>query len=201
VDLLEWLGRLPAPLLYAVLALAACLENVVPPLPADTVIAVGAFVAARGPASALGVWLATMAGNVGGALLMYGVGRRVGVEWLVRRAPRLFPADGAARLRGAVERRGIWALAASRFLPGVRALVPPVAGALGVAPAPAVAAMTAASGVWYGVVCLLAFRAGSSAEQLLAALARQQRGFAIGAVLLLLLGAVAWRWRRRPPRG
>ncbi len=197
MDLLAWLGTLPAPLLYAVLALAAAVENVVPPLPADTVIALGAFAAARGPGSALGVWLATMTGNVGGALLMYALGRRVGVDWLARRAPRLFPAAAADRVRAAFERRGIWALAASRFLPAVRALVPPVAGALGVPLAPAAVAMTVASGVWYALVCLLAFRAGGNAEALLAALAAPRRWLAIGAALAV--GAWLWvRWRRRP---
>lgn len=190
--LLDWLGTLPAPLLYAVLALAACVENLVPPLPADTVIALGAFAAARGPGSALGVWLATMVGNVGGALLMYGVGRRVGTAWLVRRAPRLFPPATAERVREAFTRRGVWALAASRFLPAVRALVPPVAGAMGVPLAPAAFAMTAASGVWYALVCALAFRAGGNAEVLLTALAAQRRWLAAGAALLVGV----WLWRR-----
>jgi hypothetical protein len=59
-DLLAWLVALPKGTLYAVLAVAAFAENVFPPLPADTVIALGAFVAAQGPGTALGVWSATM---------------------------------------------------------------------------------------------------------------------------------------------
>ncbi len=197
--LLAWLGTLPAPWLYLTLAVAACLENVVPPLPADTVIAVGAFAAAQGTGSALGVWTATMVGNVGGALAMYALGRRVGVDWLVRRAPRLFPARAAARVRAAFARRGVWALALSRFLPAVRALVPPVAGAVGVPVWSAAAAMTVASAAWYAVVCALAFRAGTNAEALLAGVARQQQvlgGVAGG--LLVVAGAVWWHRRGRP---
>ena len=55
-DLLTWLASLPEPLLYGALVAAAFAENVFPPLPADTVIALGAFVAARGNGTALGVW-------------------------------------------------------------------------------------------------------------------------------------------------
>lgn len=198
--LLAWLGTLPAPWLYLTLAVAACLENVVPPLPADTVIAVGAFAAAQGTGSALGVWTATMVGNVGGALAMYALGRRVGVDWLVRRAPRLFPASAAARVRAAFARRGVWALVLSRFLPAVRALVLPVAGAVGVPAWTAAAAMTVASAAWYALVCALAFRAGTSAEALLAAVAQQQRLLGGGALGLLLVAGALWWWRRGRPR-
>ena len=47
-SLLAWLVALPAGWLYAVIAVAALMENVFPPLPADTVIALGAFVAHQG---------------------------------------------------------------------------------------------------------------------------------------------------------
>jgi membrane protein DedA with SNARE-associated domain len=77
-----------------------------------------------------------------------------------------------------------------------------VAGAVGVPAGAAAAAMTAASAVWYGLVCLLAFRAGTNAELLLEGVARQQRWLGGGAAALLV-GAVLW-WRLRGrgrPRG
>jgi membrane protein DedA with SNARE-associated domain len=120
----------------------------------------------------------------------------VGVDWLVRRAPRLFPARAAARVREAFAQRGLWALALSRFLPAVRAVVPPVAGAVGVPVWSAAIAMTVASAAWYAVVCALAFRAGTNAEALLAAVARQQRLLGGVAVGLLVVAGAAW-WRRR----
>jgi membrane protein DedA with SNARE-associated domain len=94
----------------------------------------------------------------------------------------------------------VWALALSRFLPAVRALVPPVAGAVGVPLWSAAAAMTVASAAWYAVVCALAFRAGTNAEALLAAVAQQQRLLGGGAVGLLLMAGALWWWRRRRPR-
>ena len=195
-DLLEWIASLPPVLLYGVILVAAFVENVFPPLPADTVIAVGAFAAAGGHGSALGAWSATMIGNIGGAMLMFAVGRRFGMPWLQRRFPSLVPADATHRFVERVHRYGIGAVVLSRFLPGVRATVPPVAGAIGIGAIQAALAMTLASGVWYGVVCWLAFRAGANAEVFLARVAAQQRVIVVAAVAVVVCGAGVVLWRR-----
>lgn len=196
-DLLAWLTGLPDPLLYGTLVLAAFAENVFPPLPADTVIALGAFVAARGNGTALGVWAATMLGNIGGAMMMYGVGHRYGLPFLQRRAPKLFPAGAAERFAERFATQGLLAVVVSRFLPAVRAVVPPVAGALGIGALRALAAMTIASGAWYGLVCYLAFRAGANSEALLTRIADQQRtiGFIALGIAVVAVGYVIWRRR------
>lgn len=198
-DLLAWLTSLPDPLLYGAIALAAFAENVFPPLPADTVIALGAFVAARGNGTEFGVWSATMVGNVGGAMLMYGLGHRYGLPWLMKRFPSVVSASAADRFAVRFKTQGMAAVVVSRFLPAVRALVPPMAGALGIGAVRAAIAMTLASGVWYGLVCVLAFRAGANADALLARIAEQQRTIGLVAVaIVLVVAAVLW-WRRRAP--
>lgn len=196
-DLLAWLTGLPDPLLYGAIVLAAFAENVFPPLPADTVIALGAFVAARGNGTEFGVWSATMLGNIGGAMFMYWVGHRYGLPRLQRRFPRAFPADLAERFSEKFATQGIAAVVVSRFLPGVRAVVPPVAGALGIGAWRALIAMSLASGAWYAIVCVLAFRAGSNADALLAQIGTQQRTLGLGAAALLVLGAGVWLALRR----
>ena len=198
-DLLNWLGALPEPLLYGAILLAAFAENLFPPLPADTVVALGAFVAARGNGTALGAWSATMVGNIGGAMCMYGLGRRFGMPWLTRRFPIMFSEESTARLSEKFRRGGMLAVAVSRFLPGVRAIVPPVAGAIGFGAIRAAVAMTIASGVWYGLICWLAFRAGANAEALLVRIASHQRiaGLvAAGVVALVVVVLVVLRRRK-----
>lgn len=196
-DLLAWLTSLPDPLLYGAIFLAAFAENVFPPLPADTVIALGAFVAARGNGTELGVWAATMVGNVGGAMLMYGLGHRYGLPWLMARFPSIVSPTAADRFAERFKTQGMAAVVVSRFLPAVRALVPPMAGALGIGAVRAAVCMTLASGVWYGLVCILAFRAGANADILLARIAEQQRTIGLAAVAVVVLAiAVVW-WRRR----
>src|SRR5881628_2817284 len=134
-SLFAWLTGLPPAALYLALAAAAAIENVFPPLPSDTVVAFGSFIAARGHGSALGSFLSTWAGNIAGAMFMYYMGRRFGAERLVARLSKGGEGNAGARLRAWYGKRGVWALAFSRFLPAVRALVPPMAGAMRV-PAP-----------------------------------------------------------------
>ena len=196
-DLLNWLGTLPEYLLYGAILVAAFAENIFPPLPADTVVALGAFVAARGNGSAVGAWTATMIGNVGGAMLMYVLGRRFGMPWLTRRFPRMFTAESSERMADRFRRGGVVAIAVSRFLPGVRALVPPVAGAIGIGAVRTGIAMTVASGAWYAAVCWFAFRAGANAEALLARIAGQQKTVGLVAAAIVVLAVVVFLMRRR----
>lgn len=184
-DVLAWLSGLPSAALYASLAVVSAAENVFPPLPADTVVAFGAFLAARGQATLVGAFLATWFGNVAGALLVYALGRRYGAGYARKWMARFGGGDNEARLQAMYARRGIFALFLSRFIPGLRALVPPFAGALRVPPLHATLAIAVASAVWYGVVTVIAYRVGSDWEALQARL----RG--IGATAALIAGAIA----------
>lgn len=196
--LLDWLSALPAAVLYLAMAVVAAVENVFPPIPADTVVAFGSWLAARGDGSALGAFLATWGGNVAGAAAMYWVGRRHGTAWLRQRFPKLVDERQERRLKDMYSKYGVAALVISRFLPGIRALVPPLAGALQVPPVAAIGATALASGLWYGAVSYLAFTAGADWEQLSRTIARSSRVVAIvSAVLVVVAAAAIWLARRR----
>jgi membrane protein DedA with SNARE-associated domain len=188
---------MPVPALYAALAIVAALENVFPPVPADTVVAFGSFLAARGQGTALGVFLTTWAGNIVGAMLIYAVGRRYGAERLERRLLGERAAEAEARLRALYGKYGLTALFLSRFLPGVRAIVPPLAGALRVPAIRAAVAMGAASAVWYGAISYLAFRIGADWEELSGTVARYGRLAAIAGAVLAVAGVAIWVVARR----
>ena len=199
--ILEWLSSLPPLLLYSTLALVAAIENVFPPFPADTIVAFGAFLAARGDASLLGTFLATWLGNVAGAMLMYFGGRRFGPGRLRERL-RLDTSGGAAtRITKLYARYGVPALFVSRFLPGARALVPPVAGAMQVPVLTATLAIALASAAWYGTISVLAYRVGARWEDLAARIATVNRtlGIVAAGVAVVVVAVVLWRRRRRRP--
>jgi membrane protein DedA with SNARE-associated domain len=190
----DWLSGLPPFALYAALATAAAVENFFPPFPADTVVAFGSFLAARGQGSLAGSLLATWLGNVAGAMGVYALGRRYGSGWLARR----FGGEAAEeRVRALYSRYGVWALALSRFVPGVRAIVAPLAGALRVPAYKAAAAIGAASAVWYGGLAYLAYRLGSDWEALQRAMAAAGRTAAIVAAGLTMIAVSVWLFRRR----
>ena len=193
---LDWLTGLPPAALYLALAAAAAVENVFPPLPSDTVVAFGSFIAARGHGSAIGSFLSTWAGNIAGAMFMYYMGRRFGAEHLMARLSGKGDGDAAAKIRAWYGKRGVSALAFSRFLPGARALVPPVAGALRVPAGKALLAMALASGLWYGVITWLAFHVGGNWEQLSARIGGTSRAVGLGALAVAVLLAAVWLVRR-----
>jgi membrane protein DedA with SNARE-associated domain len=194
-SLLAWLNSVPIGTLYVALAVVAAIENVFPPIPADTVVALGSFLAARGRGSVLAAFLATWLGNVTSAMIMYGVGRRYGAERLEKRLLGEKDAQAERRLERLYGRYGVVALFASRFIPGVRALVPPFAGALRVPPLRAALAIASASAVWYGTVSYLGFTLGGNWQRVMQLVTDYGRVLALAAAVVLLVGAVIWRTR------
>ncbi len=189
-----WLTGVPTGTLYLALFALAAAENVFPPLPTDTVVAFGTWLAVRGDGSAIVAFLASWVGNVVGAVAMYLVGRTHGRGWIRRRFPALADEHGEARLRGLYARYGVVALVVSRFIPGVRALVPPFAGALHVPIGTTVIAMTVSSAVWYGIIAYVAYRAGADWDAVVRVIAHSGRVVTIVALGLALLGGMLW-WR------
>jgi membrane protein DedA with SNARE-associated domain len=193
----EWLTQVPLAVLYLLMGLFAAVENVFPPVPADTVVALGSWLAARGQGSPLWAFLATWIGNVAGAAAMYFVGRRHGSAWMHRRFPALADARNERRLRELHGRYGAGALVLSRFIPGVREIVPPFAGALKLSPVSTILSIAVASGIWYGLVSYLAFKAGADWNALTAMVTRYGRGAAIVAAAIVGIAALVWWLRRR----
>ena len=194
---LHWLSSLPPAVLYIVMAVVAAIENIFPPIPADTIVAFGSFLAARGQGTIVGAFLSVWLGNLAGAAIMYGAGRRYGAAQVEKRLLKDKGAEAEGKLRTLYERYGIGALFLSRFVPGVRAVVPPFAGALKVPFIPALAVMGIASGIWYGLVAWLAFRVGSDWDALQATIRQYGTIAAIVAIVVVLIGAIVWFFKRR----
>lgn len=192
--LLAWLASLPTWALYSSLALIAAAENVFPPLPADTVVGVGSFLAARGSGSLVIAATSIWAGNLLGAFGMYLAGRRFGSQALMK---RLGGAEAEARVARMYASYGVWALFVSRFLPGVRAVVPPFAGALKVPLRQVIPAMCVASAIWYGAIAWLGFRFGQNLEELQRLIGRATRTSGLVAIAIVIVAAAIIWWRRR----
>ncbi|HEY2376227.1 MAG TPA: DedA family protein [Gemmatimonadaceae bacterium] len=196
-SLIAWLTAVPIGTLYVALALVAAIENIFPPIPADTVVAFGSFLAARGRGSVVAAFAATWLGNVTSAMVMYGVGRRYGAARFDQRFLGARGPQAESRLERLYGRYGVAALFASRFIPGVRAIVPPFAGALRVPPVRAGIAIAAASAIWYGTVSYLGFTIGGNWPRVQRLITDYGRILAIMAAVVLLVGAVIWRTRSR----
>jgi membrane protein DedA with SNARE-associated domain len=168
-------------------------------VPADTVVALGAFLAGQGADITMtGVFFATWLPNVASAIGMYWVARTVGRSFAESPTGRRLLSPRAMRaLEGAYRRHHVWGIFVSRFLPGYRAVVPPFAGIAGIGAFRALAPVVVASGLWYGFLVWLAHRLGSSWTDVQHALGHV--GWWLGAAALAvtaLLALALWRWRR-----
>lgn len=195
-ELITWLAGLPPVAVYGVLALMAMVENVFPPFPADTAIALGAFLAHRGVTDAWTVFVVTWVANVGTAMAMYFLAaRHAPALFRSRFARRFLPADGMAFVRREYQRFGLLGLFIGRLLPGFRAVVAPFAGLIHLGPLRAGIPMALASALWYGGLVFLAATFGQQFDRIIAVLSGLNRTLGVVA-LVVLVALVAWAVRR-----
>ncbi|HEX5074117.1 MAG TPA: DedA family protein [Gemmatimonadaceae bacterium] len=199
-SVLAWLASLPPATLSIILALVSAMENFLPPIPADVIVAFGSFLAARANRSPVPTIIAVVVGNVGGALAMLALGRRFGAEWIHRHLKRVMGEGAEQRVQHWYNQYGLPALFVSRFLPGVRAVVPPLAGAMRVPLGGAVAAIAIASAIWYTVLALIAYRLGAEWERIMDAIKRFETVAAIVAGAIVVVALVVWYVLRRRRR-
>ncbi|HEX9582580.1 MAG TPA: DedA family protein [Gemmatimonadales bacterium] len=181
----------------------AGLENVFPPVPADTAVALGAFLSNAGAVSATAVFLITWTANVTTATAVYLAGRTLGRPFFSGRlGRRLLDPARLDRLERLYREHGAWGIFLSRFIPGVRAVVPPFAGIAGLGAWRAIVPMAVASGLWYGLLTLLAATAARSLDDLALLVARLNWAVALIAVsgaAAIVAGIVLRRRRHKSP--
>ena len=73
-EFVEQLGQWNPLWVYGVLTISAVLENIIPPIPGDTVVVFSAYMVGRGALNLWMVYLSTCIGGIAGFLLMYYLG-------------------------------------------------------------------------------------------------------------------------------
>ena len=121
--LLSRLESLPDVLIYLVLGLSAFVENIFPPVPGDTITALGAFLVGMGQVGFVGVLISTTAGSLLGFLTLLAVGRYLGRRFFLEKDFWFLKAGDIAKADGWFQRYGYLVIALNRFLPGIRSAV------------------------------------------------------------------------------
>lgn len=197
-SLLNWLATLPPVAVYGVLALLAAVENVVPPVPADTAVALGAFLTHRGVTSLPMVYAVTLVANVGGAAAVYYAARRYGRRLFASRTgQRLLSPAALSAVEREYLRFGILGIFLGRFLPGVRAVVPPFAGLANLGAVRALVPIATASAIWYGFVALIGAAIGAEWSRISTILSELNQTLAIIALVVVVGVAVTIGLQRR----
>lgn len=199
-EVLRSLGELPPIVTYLIIGAGAAVENFVPPVPADTFVLFGAFLAAGGRAEPWLVFAATWVSNVGSAMAVYWLAGKYGPgffrtsfgHWLLH--PKQLE-----RVAGFYARWGTPAIFLSRFLPGLRAMVPVFAGISRVRPIRVLPPLASASALWYGLLVYFGAAAGRNWQAILDAFERTSHVLFWVAVVLIAL-VIVWWWTTRRQR-
>ena len=201
-QLLQQLSAFPPVLVYTIIGILASVENVFPPVPADTAVALGAFLSNAGAVSAWSVFGVTWAANVGSGIGVYLAARTLGRKFFSGRlGQRLLNPRHLEKLEKLYHHHGTWGIFLSRFVPGARAVIPLFAGIAGLKSVRALVPMALASAIWYGALTFAAARLIPKLDDL--------AKFVIGlnwmgvALAVVTAAVVLWAavWRRRIGKG
>lgn len=182
-------------LLYAAIGAGAAIENIVPPIPADTFVLLGAFLAAAGHAELWIVFACTLVPNVASATLTYWLARRYGTRFFSGRVGQwLLNERQLEHVARFYRRWGTPAIFVSRFLPALRAVVPIFAGVTDVSAPRLIIPLVLASALWYGALIYIGGIFGRNWQQIMEIM-NEASGWLLG-VAVVLIAAIAWWWIR-----
>ena len=191
----------PQALIYVALFLGAFLENVIPPIPGDSIIVFGAYLAGRGVLNEVEVFLYMWIGSFLGCMLAYAVGYFKGRAFFVAWSPRIFCAERFAQAERWFDRYGGKLIVFNRFLPGVRCVIGISAGMSGVKPVRMAFCVALGTLIWNGILVYAGVLVGSNWKLILRILNTYNRVMMILLILAACIGAMVWYRRRGRGRG
>jgi len=175
--------------------LLAWLEYVFPPVPGDSTMLFGFFLAGTGALSLSAVALAALLGSVLGAMTAYRLGARLGRSYFFLKSA--WAREELAKVERWFGRFGPRLLAVNRFIPGVRGFFLYAAG-IGRMEARGVLVYSTLSNVlWVALLAWGGTGLGSTWEDVRVVFRRYVWGIAIGLGLYLAVTIVRIRRRRR----
>jgi membrane protein DedA with SNARE-associated domain len=181
--------------IYSFLAASAFLENVVPPVPGDTVVVFSAYLVGRGILGWWAVWVSTYLGGMAGFMLMYYLGLKRGRAFFAVRGRRLFSPEIMIKAEVWLARYGSWLVVANRFLTGIRSVIAISAG-LGKMGWKRVAVLGSISmALWNGILLYIGRLVGQNWGAVSVYL-KQYNQFIILMLVVLAGGYLLWRWYR-----
>ncbi|WP_323703970.1 DedA family protein [Mammaliicoccus sp. Dog046] len=132
----SWITSVMEQFGYYGIALLILLENVFPPIPSEVILTFGGFMTTKSDMNIVGVVIASTIGSVGGAVILYWIGRILNVERLERiiekwgKYLRLTKED-VRKADAWFDRYGPWTVFFCRFIPLIRSLISVPAGMSG----------------------------------------------------------------------
>ena len=138
-------------------------ETVVPPIPSEVILPLAGYLAKQGSLQLILVFVTSTLGAYLGALLLYWLGAKLGLQRSIRGLSRLPLVDREdfEKAAGWFRRHGRSSIFFGRLLPGVRSLISLPAGASGMPLATFSVYTLAGSGLWNGALIGLGYLLGT----------------------------------------
>ena len=149
---IEVLGQMDPLWAYGFLLLSAFLENVIPPVPGDTVVVFSAYLVGRGSLDWQPVYLVTCVGGTLGFMTMYYLGYKQGRAFFGRAKGRFFSRQSLLKAEQWLERYGQSLILANRFLSGIRSVIAIAAGIGGMNWKRVAICGSISMGIWNGLL-------------------------------------------------
>lgn len=198
--LLKHMEALPDWAIYLVLGLSAFVENLIPPIPGDTITVVGAFLAGTGRLGFGGVFISTTLGSLAGFIALFSIGTVLGRRYFLEKDYRLFRAGKIIRAEAWFIKYGYFLVAINRFIPGVRSAVSLAAGLSGLRPHLVALLALVSCAAWNGIWISLGFFLGTRWEVVEARLSAAMTRYNLAVAIvggLLILGFILVRFFRK----
>ncbi len=155
-EMVQLINTLPPLSIYMVFFLVAYVENVVPPIPGDVLVAFGGYLAAESVVGLVPVFILTTVASVIGFMSVYWIGSRWGNQiekekrrfWLLR----FIPLKYLNKVRSWMQRWGMGVVLANRFLAGTRSVISLTAGLSHTRISSTIICSTISSILWNGIL-------------------------------------------------
>ena len=167
----DWIRGLVEQGGYLTIALLMFLENVFPPIPSEVIMPLAGSSATEGKLNIVGVIAAGSLGSLAGALMWYGIGRKLGGERLERWAGRhgrwlTLSGKDVKKTEDWFQRHGTKAVFLGRLVPTVRTLIAIPAGIFKMPLGKFIPLTLAGTLFWEGALAFLGYRLGEQYQQI-----------------------------------
>lgn len=193
--IVAWIEIQHPAVVYLLLACAAAVEYLFPPLPGDAIAVFGVFLATHASAHPGIVYGFLTLGSLGGALGAYGVGRRLPAT--PTRVPQWLGGETTKRLLFTAlerfEKNGTIILLLNRFLPSLRAVFFVAAGMRRMAIGKVILWGGLSAALWNALLLAVGYMLHAHWTTMVTWLAN----YSLAVWALLAVAALTWLWRKR----
>ncbi len=195
-ECLNTIQSLPLPYIYFALGFFCILENLIPPVPGDTVLVFGAFLVGKGVLNLLWVCISTILGTFLGFMLLFWVGIFLRDRFL-KGDVWFFKRSDIERAIKWFERYGYLFVLINRFLPGIRSVISISAGITKLRPSMVAIYCLIGSALWNGIWIYMGYLIGKNWQFFSSAVSDMIKRYQIAILILLCIAFIFYLFKKR----